>query len=301
MPVTKKAATSRKVKRPTKPRASARSQTGNAAARKYSKKLSDLEETTGKAILIHGPTGSGKTTLAIHKAPRPILILNADDGLDSIIGTSRSDDIEIWEPKDGGDIDWEIVDEFRNYVVSGDWQLPFKTIVADNVTAIQKPVISEAIRIEIARLDPEKQALRDPDIPSQSGWGKIYRMLDKWIRDVKSAKRMGVHVVFTAGTSEWMDEEAGYSKMMPDIEGKERNQIATHMDAVGWLDSDEEGRSLHLAPSGAFITKVRLPIASHGNEPDEIKNPDFKKMLRAIKGESKKGSKPTTNRKRQKK
>lgn len=295
MAVAKKAATSRKVKRPSNPRQSTRAKTGSAAAQKYSRKLSDLEETAGKAILIHGPTGSGKTTLAIHKAPRPILVLNADNGLDSIIGTSRSDDIEVWEPK-VGDIDWEIVDEFRNYVVSGDWQLPFKTIVADNVTAIQKPVIVEAIQIEIGRLDPEKAAMRDPDIPTQGGWGKIYRMLDKWIRDVKSVKRLGVHVVFTAGTSEWMDEEAGYSKMMPDIEGKERNQIATHMDAVGWLDSDEEGRSLHLAPSGAFITKVRLPIASHGQEPDEIKNPDFRKMISAING-----IKPKPTRKRQKK
>lgn len=299
MPATRKAAASRKVTRPKKPVKSSRLKTSSKAASKYSKRLSDLEESTGKAILIHGPSGAGKTTLAIHKAPRPILILNADYGLDSVIGTSRSEEIEVWEMESGGDINWEIIDEFRNYVVSGDWQMPFKTIVPDNLTVIQKPVIAYAISEELRRLDEEKRATRDPDIPSQSAWGKTYRVFDKWVRDVKSAKRLGVNVVFTAGTSEWMDDEAGYSRMMPDIEGRLRNQIAMHMDAVGWLENDDEGRRLHLAPSGAFITKVRLPIASHGKEPDEILNPDFNKMIRAIKGESKKGSKPTS-RKRQK-
>ena len=275
------AKTSRPVKRPKKPRTSNKAKAGNAAASSRLQSMSDHKASAGKAVLIHGPTGSGKTTLAIHKAPRPILVLDADGGLDSVDGTTDEDQIDLW----GGDdeIDWASLDEFRDFIMSGDWN--YKTIVADNLTAIQKPIIRYAIDQSMARLNEEKRALRDPDVPSQQDWGKIYRMMDRWIVDIKSvAKRKKVHIVFTAGTREWLDEDAGYSKMMPNLEGQERNQIATHMDAVGWLEADEDGRRLHLAPSGAFITKLRLPVANHGQVPDEIEDPDFKKMISAMQG-----------------
>ena len=279
------AKTSRKIKRPTKPRQSARAKSGNAARNKHTKSLSDLNVAAGKVILIHGDTGAGKTVLAIHKAPRPILVLDCDTGLDSVFGTDDSDNITIWGPADdGAELTWEDMDEFRNYLIAGEWEEDYELIVVDNLTAGQKPVITSSIDEAIQRLDADKRAQRDPDIPSQQDWGKIYRRLDKWVRDVKSVKRKGVHVVFTAGTREWLDEEAGYTKMMPNLEGQERNQIATHMDAVGWLESDEDGRRLHLAPSGAYITKLRLPVAQFGNIPSAIEDPDFNKMLEAVIG-----------------
>lgn len=278
------ARTSTPVKRSKKPPASSAKKRGTTASSKRTSTLADRKASVGKAILIHGPTGAGKTTLAIHKAPRPVLVLDADQGIDSIIGTTNPEEIILWEGSD-----WESLDEFRDYVKSGDWD--FKTIVVDNVTVAQKPVIRYAIEQAMAKLDDAGKAKRDPDIPSQQDWGKIYRVLDKWIVDIKSvAKQKGVNVIFTAGTAEWLDADAGYTKLMPDIEGKERNQIATHMDAVGWLEHDEDGRRLHLAPSGAFITKVRLPIDQHGQVPDEIEDPDFTKMISAVQGKKPKAS-----------
>ncbi len=279
------ARTSKEVKRPSNPTPSA----GKKMARASSGHLSTLAEyevLSGKAILIHGETGAGKTVLAIHKAPRPLLVLDVDTGLDSVYGTDKDDRIHVWKPGDGRtDMNWEDMDNFRHYVKSGDWEMPYKTIVADNLTAGQKPVIVEAIQQSMARItDDVKRAQRDPDVPSQQDWGKVYRMLDQWVRDVKSAKRRGVHVIFTLGTREWLDEEAGFTKFMPNLEGQERQQIATHMDAVGYLESDEDGRRLILAPQGSIITKVRLPVAQHKNVPDAIENPDFKKMIRAVAG-----------------
>ena len=277
------ARTQREIKRPKNPRKSARAQAGNAAARRSIVDLSEYSKTSGRAILLHGHTDAGKTVCAIHKAPRPLLVLDCDTGLESIFGTTRPSDVHVWAPREEGtDLDWEQMDEFRDYVKSGDWILPYKTIVVDNVTAGQKPVIVHSLQEAISKLPEEKRANRDPDIPSQQDWGKIYRIYDRWIRDIRNAKRRGVNVVFTCGTREWLDEVEGYAKLMPNLEGAIRNQIATHMDVVGYMESDEDGRRLILGPSGATITKVRLPVQRHNQRPDMIESPDFPKMIKAV-------------------
>ena len=157
-----------------------------------------------------------------------------------------------------------------------------EVIVVDNVTAAQKPIIRGAMDEVLGRLDPDRRAGRDADVPSQSDWGKIYRMMDEWVRNIRDVKRRGVHVVFTAGTREWLDTDSEIQRLMPDIEGRERNQITTHMDAVGWLEIDDGVRFLHLAPTGAVIVKLRLPVSRHGEVPDSIEDPDFVKMMKIV-------------------
>ena len=276
---------SRKVRRPTKPPASERKAKGDDAAKRHLSTLAEHEVSSGRAVLIHGETNAGKTVLAIHKAPRPLIVIDCDTGLDSVFGTRLDDKVHIWGPSEGEpEMTWEVMEDFRDYLVAGDWLLQYKVIVVDNATAGQKPVIRWAIDTAIARASEDKRHLIDPDIPSQQSWGKIYRAYDQWIRGIRNLKRRGVHVIFTAGTREWMDENAGFTKLMPDLEGKVRNQIATHMDAVGFLESDEDGRRLSLAPAGATITKVRLPVARHKNVPDTIESPTFPKMMSAVAG-----------------
>ncbi len=279
--------TSKPVRRPDNPTKSARAVSGNAAAESRLTTFADRVATTGRSVLIHAVGGSGKTVLAIHKAPRPTLVLDCDNGLDSVIGTDDMEDIILWEPRNRVDYDWEDLDEFRNYVKAGEWRHDYQSIVVDNATAAQKPVIRSVIdemtEKAAQKAQGEDEVVVDPDNPSRQGWGKIYRRLDKWITDIRDAKRRGPHVIFTAGTSEWMDTAEGYTRMMPDIEGKERNQISTHFDAVMWLESDDDGRRLYVAPSGAFITKVRLPVSRHDKVPDVIEDPDFNSMIAATK------------------
>jgi hypothetical protein len=181
------------------------------------------------------------------------------------------------------------MDEFRNYVLSGDWEMPYKVIVVDNITAAQKPVIRSVQQERIERKAKGSSSEDDDggnvslEQVTRPDWGNVYRRYDKWITDIKSVKIRGVDVIFTAGTREWFDANAGYDKLMPNLEGAERDQIATHMDAVLWLESDDDGRRLHLAPSGAFITKVRVPISQHDKVPEVIENPTYKKMMAAVK------------------
>ena len=277
------ARTSRKVKRPQSPPDSERKGQGNDAAGRHLTTLAEHEVDTGRSVLIHGETNAGKTVLAIHRADRPLCVLDCDNGLDSVYGTADDKRVQIWGPSPGEvEMTWEVLDDFRAYLLAGDWQMPYKAIVVDNVTAGQKPLIRWAIDQAIARASDGKRDLIDPDIPSQQSWGKIYRVYDKWIRDIISIKRRGVHVIFTSGTREWMDDNAGYTKLMPNLEGQVRNQISSHFDAVGFLESDEKGRRLALAPSGATITKVRLPVARHENVPDTIESPNYKKMMTAV-------------------
>lgn len=268
--------------RPEQKLASARAVSGDAAAGAQLSTLKERAATRGRAVLIHGEQSAGKTVCAIQKAPRPILVLDCDNGLDSVIGVDLDDQIDIWEPADGIEYTWADLDNFRNYVRAGKWRKPYETIVVDNVTAAQKPIIRGAMEEVIARLDEDRQASRDMDVPSQQDWGKIYRMMDEWIRNLRDVKRRGVHIIFTAGTREWMDTDAGVQRIMPDIEGRERNQITTHMDAVGWLEIDNGVRYLHLAPTGAVITKIRLPVNRHHEVPESIEDPDFIKMMKVV-------------------
>lgn len=270
------------MQRPPQPRQSTAAQSGNAAANGQLSTLRDRAATRGRAVLIHGEQSAGKTVLAIQHAPKPLLVLDCDNGLDSVIGVDLDDQIDIWEPSNGVEYNWDDLDAFRNYVRAGNWRKNYQTIVVDNVTAAQKPIIRGSMDQVIARLDPDKRVNRDPDVPSQQDWGKIYRVMDEWIRNIRDVKRRGVHVIFTSGTREWLDTDAGIQRIMPDIEGRERNQITTHMDAVGWLEIDDGTRFLHLAPTGAVIVKLRLPVSRHGKIPESIENPDFIKMMKVV-------------------
>lgn len=279
------AKTSRPISRPAKPRQSARAKSSNAAG-KNMRTLADRGESVGKSVLIHGFSDSGKTVLAIQHAPRPILVLDCDNGLDSVMGMVGSDEVYLWEPSDSVEYSFEDLDEYRNYILAGDWAADFRCVITDNLTAAQKPFIRHALDESMARLPDEKKAVKDPDIPSQQDWGKIYRTMDRWIQDIRNGtKRRGVHAIFTAGTKEWKDEDTGTEKIFPNLEGQTRGQVSSHMDAVGYLEIDDGERLLHLAPTGAIITRVRLPVDRHGRMPEEIKDPDFTKMMAAIKGQ----------------
>lgn len=273
------ARTSRPVKRPAARKPSIKA----SAPRPNLVSLDDYLGAQGKAILLHGPSGHGKTVLAAIEAPKPMLVLDLDGGVGSLEGMPNSDKVFIWPASDGVEYTWDDMDDFRNYVKGGDWSHEYLTILVDNVTAGQKPVINFAISEAIRRLHPDKKDSRDPDIPSQQDWGKIYRVYDRWIRDIRDAKRRGTNVIFTAGTSEWMDEDAGFARLQPNLEGAERKQIATHMDAVGYLEVEDEVRMLHMAPSGATVTKIRLPYSKRDMVPTAIENPDFNKMMAAVK------------------
>ncbi len=296
------ARTGKEVKRADKPKPSARAKSGNEAAERNLTTLTDRQATSGRAVLVHGDQSAGKTCLAILKAPKPLLVLDVDNGLDSVIGMVGSDKVQIWQPSDGIEYTYSDLDEYRNYVMSGDWDMPYKTIVTDNVTAAQKPFIRYAIDEAMNRMAPEKRAARDPDIPTQQDWGKIYRMMDTWVRNIRDVKRRGVHCIFTSGTREWMDDDQGILRIMPDIEGRERNQITTHMDAVGYLEIEDDERVLHLGPTGAVITKIRLPVNRHNNVPDSIIDPDFIKMMKVVEIVSKEAEKKasTTSTKKKK-
>lgn len=273
----------RPVKRPNKPKSSQRTVAANRGAEAAISTLADRKASTGRAVLIHAHTGVGKTVLAIHKAPRPLLVLDCDNGLDSVIGTANDDQVDLWNPADGMEFVWEDLDAFRNYVVSGDWGKQYKAIVIDNATAGQKPIVRYAIALRISRMEAAKREFADPDIPSKQDFGKIYRMMDQWVRDLRDAKRRGCHIIFTAGTHTWFDEAEGIERISPDIEGRERKQISTHMDAVGYYEIDDEDRRvLNFAPSGATITKARLPVAMHGKILEEIVDPDFNSMIAAV-------------------
>ncbi len=284
------ARTGKEVKRPASTKQSARAKSGNTAAKKRLSTLTDRQATSGRAVLIHGDQSAGKTVLAILKAPKPLLVIDVDNGLDSVMGMVGSDKVQIWEPSSGVEYTYEDLDEYRNYIMAGDWDMPYKTIVTDNVTAAQKPFIRYAID-EAMKRNPDTP--RDPDIPTRQDWGKIYRMMDEWVRNIRDVKRRGVHAIFTSGTREWMDEDQGILRIMPDIEGRERNQITTHMDAVGYLEIEDDQRVLHLAPTGAVITKIRLPVDRHDEMPDAIEDPDFIKMMKVVEIVSKEAGKKT--------
>ena len=78
-----------------------------------------------------------------------------------------------------------------------------------------------------------------------------------------------------------MDVDAGCERLQPNLEGSERNQIGTHMDAVGYLEVENGDRTLYLAPTGSTVTKLRTPYSMRNRGTDQIENPDFDQLMAA--------------------
>lgn len=204
-------------------------------------------------VLLYGESGVGKTVTA-SSFPKPILFLNADDGLASVRTEISEWPLETWE---------EVWDATKFLTLENH---PFKTIVVDSLNEIQHMVMKWVIETY-----PTVKRSFD-SLPSMADYGKAIADFDSWVRILK---QLPCHIVFIAQV-EKRDMDTDLVK--PQLTGKNTaSNIARMMDIIGYIYVGDESKRFIAFGIPDYVCKDRsdtlppiLELNSRDNAFDEI-------------------------------
>jgi len=238
--------------------------------------------------LFYGRSGTGKTTLS-GTFPKKLLVLDFKDrGTDSVRDVKGIDVLPMsnWE-------EFEVV-----YWALYKGKHEYKSVSLDTVTGLQSLAILEVKRRE--GMDPE-------DGISRRLWGEISGLLGQWIYNYRD---LPMNVAFLAqdrlqkGSGDDEEEEYDEDQLDPEVGPAVIPSIAKLLNAavkiIGQTYIKQEIRKkegskhklirrnlfmLRVGPHPFYITKIRGPKTFP--IPESIEDPDFDKMIKIMKGESK--------------
>lgn len=226
--------------------------------------------------LIHGPQGSGKTTLAstVAELGKTLFIdLVGEKGTRSFKGSPFAGDIKVLRPTsitEFDDIFWELDAGKHDY----------KAVVVDSLTAVQKMTMRYLLGHDETAVREIKQGTAPADIRT---WGQALDiMVDTatfWYGLADGNRDKPMHVVMTAQTKITEHEDTGMVTRQPDVQrGALSITLATpdyivytdveeNMEAMG---DDDEPAVHHIVRFGAdpnYRTKARIPYHLRGKIP----------------------------------
>jgi hypothetical protein len=185
---------------------------------------------------IYGDSGTGKTQLAASadEVPemRPVLIIDVEGGTETLRNSyPEVDTVRVQS--------WQQVQDLYNELYRG--KHGYNTVVVDSLTEVQKFSMGEIMREVV-----EKDAARDPDIPSMREWGKN---LEQMRRFVRAFRDLDVHTIFTALVQAEKNERTGITTYTPSLSGKLRQEVAAFLDIVAYYyvkEVQDEDKSTRL-------------------------------------------------------
>lgn len=237
--------------------------------------LDDLQSDYGR-WLIHGPQGSGKTSLAASIAemgPTLFIDLTGEKGVRSIQAAPYSKNITVIRPESitaMDDVFWALA--------KGDH--PYTAVVVDSLTALQKMTMRFLLGHDETAVREIKQGTAPADIRT---WGQALDVMTDtatfWYGLADATRPKPMHVVMTAQTKVTDDEMSGTRLRTPDVQRGALSITLAAPDYIVYTDVEENMDYLsddslppvtHIVRFGAnpeYRTKARLPYSLRGKIP----------------------------------
>jgi hypothetical protein len=225
--------------------------------------------------LIHGPQGSGKTTLAstIAEAGKTLFIdLTGEKGIRSIQGSPNAKNIKIIRPSSItalDDVFWALAKGDHDY----------QAVVIDSLTAIQKMTMRFLLGHDETAVREIRQGTAPADIRT---WGQALDVMTDtatfWYGLADASRPKPIHVVMTAQTKV-TEDDGGQERRTPDVQKGALSITLAAPDYIIYTDVEENMDHLsddslppvtHIVRFGAnpeYRTKARLPYNLYGKIP----------------------------------
>jgi hypothetical protein len=233
-----------------------------------------IEDRPTLSAVIHGEPGVGKSTFA-STSPGPVLVLDAEGGFRFIRGRKIRWDPTSEPVPEEGDWDYCIVPVLewatiaKAYEVLRTGKHPFRSVVLDSLTEIQKRLVDDVVGVEQ---------------PSQQQWGQILRSMEDFVRklrDLTFHPTNPMDAVLLLCLTALRDEH-----FRPLVKGSLTLSLPAFVDVVGYLYIDPQseggtGRKLLIQPTGNVEAKDRTGILTETFGP-AIPDPTIPKMLKVL-------------------
>lgn len=225
--------------------------------------------------LIHGPQGSGKTTLASTIAavgPTLFIDLVGEKGIRSFAGASYAKNIKIVRPDSVtalDDVFWALN--------KGDH--PYKAVVLDSATSAQKMTMRYLLGHDETAVREIKQGTAPADMRT---WGQALDVMTDmatfWFGLADADRPQPMHVVMTAQTK-INEDDFGNTIRVPDVQKGALSLLLAAPDYVIYTDvednpdamgDDSEPPVHHIVRFGShpeYRTKARIPVPLRGKIP----------------------------------
>lgn len=228
--------------------------------------------------LIHGPQGSGKTTLASTIAqvgPTLFLDLTGEKGIRSVQGSPWAKNITVARPTS-----ITALDDIFWALAKGDH--PYKAVVVDSLTAVQKMTMRFLLGHDETAVREIRQGTAPADIRT---WGQALDVMTDtatfWYGLADASRSHPMHVVMTAQTKATEDDE-GATRRTPDVQKGALSITLAAPDYIVYTDVEDNMDHLsdeslppvnHIVRFGAnpgYRTKARLPYHLYGKIPSVL-------------------------------
>lgn len=230
-------------------------------------------------VLIHGPQGSGKTTLAstIAQLGKTLFIdLNGEKGVRSFRGAPYAKNIDVTRPSSVtamDDIFWDLDKGNHDYTA----------VVVDSLTAVQKMTMRFLLGHSETAVREIKQGTAPADIRT---WGQsLDVMVDTatfWYGLADGNRPKPMHVIMTAQTKIVEDEIGSISTRTPDVQKGALSIVLASPDYILYTEEEENMDAIgddtipatkHIVRFGGhpgYRTKARVPVDLRGKIPSVL-------------------------------
>lgn len=233
-------------------------------------------------VLIHGPQGSGKTSLAstIARVGKTLMIdLTGERGTRSFRGAPYEKNIEVVRPSSV-----TAIDDIYWALDGGDHD--YKAVILDSTTALQKMTMRYLLGHDETAVREIKQGTAPADMRT---WGQALDVMTDtftfWygLADAGRADqgKSPLHVVMTAQTKV-NEDDFGNVTRAPDVQKGALSFLLATPDYVLYTDTEENVDAIgddsqppvrHIARFGAhpdYRTKARIPVHLRGKIPSVL-------------------------------